>query len=220
MKHIGGAIIFPPKEQADDLILWIGNNQPNNATGASARELSLDAWIGAALPKNPGSASGFRWLVANMEPTNVPKFFIHAFEHGSVRLQLTLAGWERYTALKQARIESRAAFMAMKFGDAELDDVVNRRFRPAVRRTGFELRVLTDNQQAGLIDDQIRSALLSARFVVADLTHGSFGAIGKPALPMVADCQSSIPAGERNGRQLRRTSIPITWQLFFGMLPT
>jgi hypothetical protein len=35
---------------------------------------------------------------------------------------------------------------------------------------------LTDHQRAGLIDDQIRAALISARFVVADLTHESFGA--------------------------------------------
>ncbi len=49
-------------------------------------------------------------------------------------------------------------------------------FRPAVKRTGFELRILTDQQAAGLIDDQIRSGLLAARFVVADLTHGNPGA--------------------------------------------
>jgi hypothetical protein len=56
--------------------------------------------------------------------------------------------------------------MAMKFGDGELDGVVDRCFRPAVVRTGFELQILTDQQRADLIDDQIRAALISARFVV------------------------------------------------------
>ena len=66
---------------------------------------------------------------------------------------------------------------------------------PAVQRTGFELRVLTDNQQAGLIDDQIRSALISARFVIADLTHGSFGAYWEAGfadgrgLPVIYTCR-------------------------------
>jgi hypothetical protein len=38
-----------PKEQADeadDLILWIGDNQPTNSTPVTGRELTLDAWIG------------------------------------------------------------------------------------------------------------------------------------------------------------------------------
>ena len=49
----------------------------------------------------------------------------------------------------------------MKFGDSELDEMVDKCFRRAVRRTGFELR---------------RAAVLSARFVISDLTHGSYGA--------------------------------------------
>ena len=49
----------------------------------------------------------------------------------------------------------------MKFGDSELDEMVDKCFRRAVRRMGFELR---------------RAAVLSARFVISDLTHGSYGA--------------------------------------------
>jgi hypothetical protein len=185
-----------PQEQADDLILWIGDNQPDNATGAIIKELALDAWIGAPLPKVPGNAPGLRWLLTNMEPIpTTPRNFIHAFEHGSVRFQLTLAGWGRYADLKQVRKESRIAFMAMKFSDTELNGVVDRCFRPAAERAGFELRVLTDHQRAGLIDDQIRAALLTARFVVADLTHGSFGAYWEAGfadgrgLPVIYTCK-------------------------------
>jgi hypothetical protein len=187
-----------PKEQADDLILWIGDNQPSNVRSATSRELSLDAWIGATLPQVPGNAQGLRWLVMSIEPNPaVPMLFTYNFANGAAAFSLTLKGWDRFAALKQARNESRTAFMAMKFGDAELNDVVDRCFRPAVQRTGFELRVLTDNQQAGLIDDQIRSALLSARFVVADLTHGSFGAYWEAGfadgrgLPVIYTCRSA-----------------------------
>ena len=48
-------------------------------------------------------------------------------------------------------------------------------FKPAARRAGIAPRVLADRQTAGLIDGQIRAALLSEKFVIADLTHGSYG---------------------------------------------
>jgi len=35
------------------------------------------------------------------------------------------------------------------------------------------LRLSTDEQPAGLIDDPLRAAMLSARFLIADLSHGS-----------------------------------------------
>lgn len=65
--------------------------------------------------------------------------------------------------------------MAMKF-DNELQRVVDSHFKPAVARAGFELRLLTDGQPAGLIDDQLRVALRNSRFVIADLTHRNEGA--------------------------------------------
>ena len=93
-----------------------------------------------------------------------------------LELQLTMAGWQRYEALKHAQVESRTALMAMKFGEDELNQVVNDWFKPAVKAADFELRILTDGQPAGLIDDQLRVALRTVRFVIADLTHGSNGA--------------------------------------------
>ncbi len=112
--------------------------------------------------------------------------------------KLTLAGWERYAALKKSNIESRTAFMAMKFGDLELNRVVDECFRPAVRRAGFELRVVTDQQRAGSIDDQIRAAILASRFVISDLTHGSPGAYWEAGfgeglgLPVIYTCEKSV----------------------------
>ena len=85
--------------------------------------------------------------------------------------------------------------MAMKFGEVELTRVVDECFRPAVRRTGFELRLVTDQQPAGLIDDQMRAAVLAARFVISDLTHGSPGAYWEAGfgeglgLPVIYTCQ-------------------------------
>jgi nucleoside 2-deoxyribosyltransferase len=57
-----------------------------------------------------------------------------------------------------------------------MDRVVKECFKPAVKAAGFKLRVLTEGQPAGLIDDQLRVALRTARFVIADLTHDNNGA--------------------------------------------
>jgi hypothetical protein len=84
--------------------------------------------------------------------------------------------------------------MAMKFGDATLNDVVENHFRPAVARAGFNLRLLTDEQPAGLIDDQLRAAILGSRFLISDLTHGNQGAYWEAGfaeglgLPVVYTC--------------------------------
>jgi hypothetical protein len=112
-------------------------------------------------------------------------------------LQLTMKGWARYQSLKKTQIESRTAFMAMKFSQPDLDRVVENCFRHAVGRTGFELRVLTDAQGAGSIDDQLRAAILASRFVIADLTHGSHGAYWEAGfgeglgLPVIYTCEKT-----------------------------
>jgi hypothetical protein len=189
------------QEQADDLILWIGDNQRDNATSAKSSELALDAWIGSALPQvsNSANAAGLRWLVSALETNpRSPKFFVCNYLSGVATFQMTLAGWKEYAALKKVRKESRTAFMAMRFNKPELQNVVESCFRKAVKRADFDLRVLTDPQVAGLIDDNMRSALLAARFVIADLTHGSRGAYWEAGfgeglgLPVIYTCKESV----------------------------
>jgi hypothetical protein len=169
-------------EVADNFVLWLGEAQ-GNRTG---QRITLDveavaAWIGLSLDND--CRKFFGWLF--LDPLFAP-----LLEYDSSRLstttpepailitsvRLTMAGWARYDELKRHRVESRTAFMAMQFGDPELDKVVNDYFKPAALAAGFELRLITDRQPAGLIDDQLRVALRRARFVVADLTHANNGA--------------------------------------------
>ncbi len=165
------------QEQVDNLVLWVGDHlrYPAEFTFASKDELS--AWIGIAVtPRGP--YSGLVWLIEQPET----KALVVAEDGGQsegrpqLALRLSMPGWGRYQELKHQRVDSRAAFIAMKFGDPELNGLVDDHFRPAVARAGFELRLLTDSQPAGLIDDQIRVGLRRARFVIADLTHGNRGA--------------------------------------------
>lgn len=162
-----------PLEQFDELILVVGDHQPSPSESAALHASELSARIGATITRNSSDA-GLAWLLSQNELRHL--LLQKGAQQGALLLRLTMAGWARYDELKRGRIESRRVLMAMQFGDAELIRVVDECFRPAVARAGFELRILTDDQPAGLIDDQLRVALRTSRFVIADLTHANNGA--------------------------------------------
>jgi hypothetical protein len=170
---------------------------PEESIGFTA--FFLDAWIGTSLKASEPHA-GIEWLLTHLADEKLLNAKIMGPDAWSrdYRLQLTMRGWEKYAQLKQTRINSRTAFMAMKFGDIQLDDMVETCFKPAIKRAGFELKKLTDEQPAGLIDDQIKAAILSGRFVIADLTHGSHGAYWEAGfaeglnLPVIYTCEKTV----------------------------
>ena len=169
------------REALDNLILWIGNAQGD----VIGRRVHLDlnsssAWIGLSLEETPEKFFG--WLLQDPE---VGGLVAHDASLSGVSVEpeilvasvwLTISGWARFEMLRRQQVDSRLAFMALQFGDAELDNLVETHFKLAVERTGFELRILTDRQPAGLIDDQLRVALRRSKFVIADLTHANNGA--------------------------------------------
>ena len=183
-----------PQKQADNLILWIGDNQETAFATTRIDRSAIAAWIGLSISL-PADSTGWVWLHSQLEPKHLYEATI---SQGRVLdLRLTMEGWARYQSLKKTETESRTAFMAMKFNQPALDRVVEICFRPAVKRAGFELRVLTDKQPAGSIDDQLRAAILASRFVIADLTHGSPGAYWEAGfgeglgLPVIYTCEKT-----------------------------
>jgi hypothetical protein len=162
-----------PQEQFEQLILWVGDRQESPAAYCridSEALSALSAWLGAVITVRPGD--GLTWLASCDEGK---AHFDTGPALSQTLLRLKMRGWERYEDLKSKQVSSRLAFMAMQF-DRELHNVVDICFKPAVSRAGFELRLLTDEQAAGLIDDQLRVALRNSRFTIADLTHGNKGA--------------------------------------------
>jgi hypothetical protein len=98
-------------------------------------------------------------------------------EATSDRHTLTARGWQRYRELMREGAGSTVAFMAMKFGDAELDTLFAQHLVPAVAATGFELRTVAgDHKTAGSIDNRMRVEIRTSRFMLCDLTHGNRGA--------------------------------------------
>lgn len=106
-------------------------------------------------------------------------------------MQLTIEGWLYFENLKRGLTASRIAFMAMGFGDPELDRIYQDHFVPAVALSRFKLKRLDEDQPAGLIDDRLRVEIRQSRFLVSDLTHRNPGAyweagyaegLGKPVI--------------------------------------
>lgn len=189
-----------PTEQANALVLWVGDNQPSHSEPVPADQQFLAAWLGVAIthPDNPGR--GLAWL---LNQPSVLKLVEITNRASGLPLRLTWEGWGHYEELKHQESASWVAFMAMEFGHAELNRVVTDCFRPAVAATGFTLRLLTDDQGAGCIDDQMRVAIRTSRFLLADLTHrnpgayweGGFGeGLGKP---VIYTCKKAVWETER-----------------------
>jgi hypothetical protein len=183
-----------PQKQADALILWVGDHQPTPFEFAEIHRSALAAFVGMPITGHDDSGR-FSWLNSQLEPKKLYELAMRG--NNVLALKLTLEGWQTYERLQRTTLESRTAFMAMKFGEPDLERVVDECFRLAVRRTGFELRLLTDQQPAGLIDDQMRAAILASRFVISDLTHGSPGAYWEAGfgeglgLPVIYTCEKS-----------------------------
>jgi hypothetical protein len=185
-----------PVEAARNLVLWLGENQDFPHDYATPDREMLAAQIGLPIDPNGGAASAFGWLFSMFEKRGW--FRTAAGNASQLLVQLTPEGWEQYAELSQKRAEGRYAFMAMRFGDTDLDWMVENCFRPAVSRAGFTLKKLTDEQPAGLIDNQIRAALLSSRFIIADLSHANLGAYWEAGYaeglgrPVIYTCEKSV----------------------------
>lgn len=111
--------------------------------------------------------------------------------HELIDVDLTLAGWERYEAEQLGKLSSQYGFLALKFGDAVLDPLVDKVMKPAVKSIGYDLLDMRDVSRAGVIDNLLRMQIRDAAFVLVDLTHDNSGAyweagyaegLGKPVL--------------------------------------
>lgn len=176
-----------PREQADLLVRWLAEHVPGPGETLWIEHATHGGIIGARSP------AGFELVLD------------HLFEAGLVtgaqsktigggdgaHATLTFAGWDHYESLRRGGRVYRKAFMAMKFGDGLLDQVLDTVFKPSALRAGFDLFKLSDRPKAGLIDNRMRAEIQSCDFVVADLSHDNLGAyweagyaegLGKPVI--------------------------------------
>jgi len=175
-----------PIEQADLLIRWIGDNVSGPGEFLPVKPQSQMSIIGAK------SSKGFNLIIDHLNESGIIKY--SAFPPGRDaigKVTLAFTGWELYEKLRVGGGEYRKAFMAMKFGDSQLDSVFNDVFKPSAKHAGFDLFALNEVLRAGLIDDRLRVEIQASDFLVADLTHENAGAyweagyaegMGKPVI--------------------------------------
>ena len=172
-------------EQANNLIIWLAENT-SQGEQRSIEAKTHQSIIGAKTP------DGISVILKHLfEQRLLDGDYMETSGGAEALAILSFRGWQHYQQLKRGTVDSRKAFMAMKYGDKELDDIVDTYFKPAVADTGFDLYRLTEKPKAGLIDDRLRVDIRNSRFLISDLTHENRGAyweagyaegLGKPVI--------------------------------------
>lgn len=177
-----------PAEQADNLILWLGDNIDAPGIEISVNPDLHKAIIGAVNNNN------FHFVVSSL----IEKGLVLS-QRDTVKWLVTLSfkGWERYELIKKGALDSRKAFMAMPFGNDLIDKVYSDYFKRAVEQTGFNLFRIDEKPKAGSIDDRLRVEIRTSRFLIAELTDGNHGAYWEAGFaeglgkPVIYSCEKS-----------------------------
>lgn len=176
-----------PQEQADLLVRWLALSIPGPG---ELVEITLETHAGIIGAKSEG---GFALVLDHLFASGL--LIGHQSKaigvQGTATATLSFRGWSYYETLAKGSAQYRKAFMAMKFGDPVLENLLNTVFKPAAKEAGFDLFKLDDVPRAGLIDDRLRVEIQSSDFLLADLTHDNLGAyweagyaegLGKPVI--------------------------------------
>jgi hypothetical protein len=167
-----------PQEQADMFVEFLGTANRVSSDWVRCHPQRLAGILGTADDPTTQDTKGLTYIFDHLtakglieQPTQTPL----STDDGAMLYRLTFDGWERFDELRHRSVDSRVAFMAMGYGDEDVDRAFAA-FIGAVGQTGFELRRLDQKPKAGLIDLRMRVEIRSAKFLVADLTGENRGA--------------------------------------------
>ena len=182
-------------EQLDNLILYLGTNLSEPGAKLDLHAERMRAVLGSI------TADAAGWLLSTAEGEGLIQGVVRPNLDGPTNISkatLLPAGWKRFEELQNRSPDSRRAFMAMQFGDQELDRLFYGHFKPAAQRAGFDLSRLDEEPRAGLIDDRLRLEIRRSRFLIADLTHGNPGAYWEAGFaeglgrPVIYTCRRDV----------------------------
>lgn len=192
-----------PQELLDSFVLWAGANSPHAGRQFQVEYPAFKAILGVENVDSFNFVAEWidqsRWF-SGMRPRAISVLPIPV-----INCALTPLGWERYRDLSTSRAGGTAAFMAMKFSNEELTRIVREHFAPEIGLAGYKLRRLDDGQPAGLIDDQLRVAIRTARLLICDLTDGNAGAYWEAGFaeglgkPVIYTCRRDVFEDKRHG---------------------
>jgi hypothetical protein len=186
---IKDASLPTPSEQVRNLVRFVGDDVATTGVPLSGIPTTLWTYVGSPNPDACYRIAKQIWHKGILLGTLVED---HGGISGDIRnLDLSLDGWDMHQKEKTGRLSGSYGFMALKFGDAILDDVLASAIKPAIRQMGYSLVDMRDVAQPGLIDNIMREKIRDAAFVLVDLTHDNSGAyweagyaegLGKPVL--------------------------------------
>lgn len=189
LERLAAVALPSPAAQASAIIRLVGDHIVKSGKKLKVLPDNLYCLVGASNPDMAFSLAKElheRSLLTGILRAN------HMRGAGSVmEVSLSLNGWERYEADKRGKIRSRVAFIALKFGVVELDNLLTGTIKPAIKELNYELVDMRDVAQPGVIDNVLRDQIRQAPFVLVDLTHDNSGAyweagyaegLGKPVL--------------------------------------
>jgi len=172
-----------PFEQAENLLLHVASHSHSVGEFHDLNAYNLRATIGAVSPDN---------LIAVLDYLLEQELLKGSMNGSGATAGLSFEGWRRVEELRrQSPRQVRRAFMAMQFGDPDLDHVFRVCFKQAAKAAGYSLTRLDEAAPAGLIDNRLKIEIHRARFLVADLTNANAGAyweagyadgLGKPVI--------------------------------------
>jgi hypothetical protein len=183
-----------PVEQMNNFVIWLGDNIPGLGEEVTINSLVMRSIIGTRTQKGVGAIIDY---LVEKKFVNLREVITMRDEPQQWKLKMKMEGWEYYENLKQGSTTSRKAFMAMQYNNKELDEIVERYFRPAVKAAGYDLYRLDDIHKAGLIDDRLKVEIRTSRFLIADLTHENRGAYWEAGFaqglgkPVIYTCEAS-----------------------------
>lgn len=197
-------------EQSENLIRLVGDSvkKPDEFY------LNNYAYIASIIGSYDGMS--VRYIIEHLDSVGLINGLIDSGKEAQI--YLTFSGWELYDKIKKISSDSDFAFMAMQYNDPTLEKIYKEHLKIAVKQTGFDLRRLDERLRAGLIDDQLRIEIRKCKFLIADLTHGNYGAyweagfaegLGKPVIYL---CQKKIFDEKKTHFDTNHLTT-ITWEL-------
>ncbi|MFZ4438604.1 MAG: hypothetical protein ACOYOS_09275 [Syntrophales bacterium] len=176
-----------PREQADLFIRWLAENIEGPGETAWVEPATHRSIIGAKTDE------GFALIIRHLFEAGlvVGNLVETGDTPGRAYVTLSFDGWDYWENLRSGGTTYKKGFIAMKFGEPLLDNLLTQVLKPCAKQAGFELYRLDDTPRAGLIDDRLRVEIQSSDFLIADLTHDNLGSyweagyaegLGKPVI--------------------------------------
>lgn len=177
------------EQQKQNLIFYTGTvSEPGESVG-------IDYELDYPLIGSP-SSNAFDFIFRSLASK---EYLSHDTVCGSRQeTHLTDDGWNLFAELSNVARTSENSFMAMQFANTYVMELYETHIKAAMAELGCPISVLTEEQGAGQIDDQLLTRLNSARFIIADVSDHNINVYWEAGYgegqgkPVIYICERSI----------------------------